>query len=109
MSRDITDLNAFRERRLAHKDTELDTLRNEYLEQILDLLDDYLDEVGEMVRDPEKEIEELVAVTATMLAVAAEEHIEEDGREELIDTIAEIAIELLEEDDSQGRLFDDDV
>jgi hypothetical protein len=51
----------------------------------------------------------LMASCATLVALAAEEHFDGiDEQIEFIDAVAEVAADIVGDDDAQGELFEDD-
>lgn len=108
--RDVIQLAEVRRRREAEKEDVVAPIRQEFMEELGDLLYEYLDTIAEATDgDEDKIVEELMAACSTVLAIAAEEHFEAvEDQIEFIDTVAEIASDLLNEDDSQGELFDDE-
>lgn len=110
MSRDIIDINSFRERLEARREESVEPIRDSFMEEMGELLADFIDAVGEATGgDRDKMLEEVMAACATVLALAAEEQFTDlDDQAEFIDSVAEIATELLEGDEQQGKLFDDE-
>jgi hypothetical protein len=106
----VVVLAEVRRRRSAQKEDIVAPIRDEFMEEMGDLLADYVDTIYEATGgDIDKSIEELMAACSTLLALAAEEHL--DGAEEqleFIDAVAEIAADIVGDDDAQGELFDED-
>lgn len=107
---DVVNLADVRRRLEAQKEDAVAPLRLAFIEELSDLLDEYIDDVREVTGDDEdKVVEEVMATFATALALAAEDQFEDvDDQVEFIDTVAEIAVELLTDEESQGELFDQD-
>lgn len=109
-SRRVVHLADVRERRAAEQEDVVAPIRQEFMEELGELLYDYIEAVQEATGgDIDKSIEEVMAACSTVLAIAAEEHFEDvDDQVEFIDSVAEIASELVGEEAAQGELFDDD-
>lgn len=109
-SRSVINLADIRLRREAEKEDVVAPIRQEFMEELGDLLYDYIETVNEATGgDIDKAIEEIMAACSTVLAIAAEEHFETvEDQVEFIDTVAEIAAELVGEEAAQGELFEDD-
>ncbi len=106
----VVQLADVRRRLEAEKEDAVAPIRAAFMEEMGALLDEYIEAVRDATADdPDKAIEELMAACSTVLALAAEDHFEElDDQIDFIDTVAEIATELLGDDDGQGELFDDE-
>lgn len=107
---DVIQLADVRRRIEAEKEDAVAPLRLAFMAELGELLDDYLDEVREATGgDVDKVVEEVMATCSTVLALAAEDQFDDiEDQVEFIDTVAEIAAELLGDDDAQGELFEDD-
>jgi hypothetical protein len=100
MSRDVIDLTLIRERRQAEREDVVAPIRAAYMEEMGELLTDFIDAVAEATgNDPDKIAEETLAAWSALLAITAEQHsADEEERIDFIDSVAEIAVELLEDD-----------
>lgn len=110
MSRDIIDINRFRERLEARREEAVEPIRAGFMEEMGELLADYMDAVEAATGgDRDKVLEEVLAACATLVTLMAEDQFDDrEDQVEFIDSVAEIAEELLEQEASQGRLFEDD-
>ena len=110
MTRDIINLADVRQRLEAEREDAIAPIRDAFMEELGELIEDYLEEIREATGgDPDKELQELMATCSTVLAMAAEEHFAEvDDQVEFIETVAEIAAELMVEEGATGDLFADD-
>lgn len=106
----VIDLSDVRRRLEAEKEDAIAPIRMAFMEELGELFEEYLEEIRDAIGDdPDKAVEELMAACSTVLALAAEEHFEDpDDQVDFIETVSEIAIELVSEDDTQGELFDDE-
>lgn len=110
----VVELAAVRRRLEAEREDQVAPVRAEFMEEMGELFYDYMDALREVVgNDPDKLLEEMMATCSTILALAAEEHADDpEERADFIDSVAEIAVELVidpdlddepdaEEDDEQ--------
>lgn len=106
----VIQLDDVRRRIEEEKEDTVAPIRVAFMEELGELLEDYLDAVDEATNgDADKAIEELMAACATVLALTAEEQFEfVDDQIDFIDTVAEIAADLLGDDDGQGELFEEE-
>lgn len=109
-SPEVISLADVRRRLEAEKEDAVAPIRMAFMEELGELFEDYLEEVRAATNDdPDKAVEELMAACSTVLALAAEEYFEDvDAQVDFIDTVAEIASELVSEDSAQGELFEDE-
>ncbi|MFZ5722559.1 MAG: hypothetical protein ACOY33_02745 [Pseudomonadota bacterium] len=109
-TREVVHLADVRRRLEAEREDTVAPIREEFMGELGDLMDDYLDEIRAATGgDPDKLLEELMATCSTVLALAAEEHSDDpEERADFIDTVAEIATELVTEENTTGDLFDDE-
>ena len=110
MTRDIINLADVRRRLEAEREDLVAPIRESFMEELGELLEDYLEELREATGgDADIELQELIATCSTVLAMAAEEHFEDAADQvEFIETVAEIAAELVDEEGQTGDLFGDD-
>ncbi len=108
--RGVVHLDEVRRRLEAAKEDAVAPIRASFMAEFGEMLDDYLDEVRAATGgDEEKVLEEMIATCSTLLALAAEEHSDDiEERVDFIDTVAEIATDLVEDDDETPDLFGDD-
>lgn len=108
--RNVVPLAEARERRLAAKEDTIAPIRDAFMSELGELLADYLEAIDDATNgDPDKAVEELMASCATLVALAAEEHFDGiDEQIEFIDAVAEVAADIVGDDDAQGELFEDD-
>lgn len=109
MKSDIIHLADVRQRLEAEREDAVAPIRNAFMAEFGELLEDYLAEINAATGgDADKELQELTATCSTMLALAAEEHFDDlDEQAEFIETVSEIALELLEEDCETLDMFED--
>lgn len=106
----VVELAEVRRRRSLQKEDVVAPLREAFMAEMGELLEEYVDAVYEATGgDIDKSIEELMATCSTLLALAAEEHFEDaEGQLEFIDAVAEIAGDIIGDEELQGDLFEDD-
>lgn len=109
-SRDVVHLADVRRRLEARKEDAIAPVRVRFMEEFGEMLDDYLDEIRDVTGDDdEKVLEELLATCSTLLALAAEDHSDDiEERVDFIDTVAEIATDLVAEDETPDLFGDED-
>lgn len=109
MTREVIHLADVRQRLEAEREEAVAPIRAAFMEEFGELIYDYIDAVRTATGgDVDKSIQELMATCSTLLALAAEEQFEDtEDRLEFIDSVAEIAADLVAEED-QGDLFGDD-
>lgn len=109
MKNDVIHLADVRRRLEAEREDVVAPIRDAFMEEFGELLEDYLSEVHEATGgDADKELQELIATCSTMVALAAEEHFENlEDRVEFIETVADIAAELATEEGQTMDLFED--
>ncbi len=107
---EVVDLAAVRRRLEAEREDLVAPVRAEFMEEMGELFYDYMDALRDVVgNDPEKLLEEMIATCSTVLALAAEEHSDDpEERVDFIDSVAEIAVELVVEPDTDDTAQDDD-
>lgn len=107
--RGVIHLDEVRRRLEAEKEDAVDPIRSAFMEELGELMEDYLDEVRAATGDDEgKVLEELLATCSTVLALAAEEHSDDiEEQVDFIDTVAEIATDLVSEEQGTIDMFDD--
>lgn len=105
---EVIHLADVRRRLEAEREDLVAPIRAEFMEEMGELLDDYMDALREAVGDdPEKLLEEMLATCSTILALAAEDHSDDpEERADFVDTVAEIALDLLVDEEGTGDLFD---
>lgn len=105
----VIHLADVRRRLEAEKEELVSPIRNAFMEELGELMAEYMSEIRDAVgNDSEKVLEELLATHSTILALGAEEHSDDmEERADFIDTVAEIALDLVSEE-SQPDLFDDE-
>lgn len=108
--RDVIDLNEVRQRLVAEKEDLVAPIREAFMEEMGEFFEEYLEAIRDATGgDEEKVLEELIATCSTVLALAAEEHSDDiEEQADFIDTVAEIATDLLDEEGETGDLFDDE-
>ncbi len=109
-SSEVISLLDVRRRLEAEKEDAVAPIRAAFMEELGELFEDYLEEVRAATdNDPDKAVEELMAACSTVLALAAEEYYDDvEEQVDFIDSVAEIATELLGDEDMQGELFEDE-
>ena len=109
-SRDVINLDDVRRRVEEEKEDAVAPIRLAFMEELGDMLDEYLDAVDAATGgDTDKAVEELMAACASVLALAAEEHFDGlDDQIEFIDAVAEIATDLVTDEDEQDELSADE-
>lgn len=110
MSHDIIHLADVRRRLEAEREDAVAPIRTAFMEELGELLEDYLEEVRIATGgDADKELQELIATCSTMLSLAAEEHFQDvEDQLEFIDTVAEIAADLISEEGQTIDMFEDE-
>ncbi|MFZ5755854.1 MAG: hypothetical protein ACOY3X_03020 [Pseudomonadota bacterium] len=96
----VIDLAEVRRRIEAEQEDVVAPIRAAFMEELGAMFDDYMDEIrAATYGDEEKVLEELIATSSAMLALAAEEHSSDlDEQLDFIDTVSEIAAELVVEE-----------
>lgn len=109
MKNDVIHLADVRRRLEAEREDVVAPIRDAFMEEFGELLEDFLGEVHEATGgDADKELQELIATCSTLVALAAEEHFENlEDRVEFIETVADIAAELATEEGQTLDLFED--
>lgn len=107
--RTVIDLAEVRRRLDAEQEDAVTPLREAFMEEMGELLADYLDAVREMTgNDGDKALEEIMAACSALLALAAEDQFEDlDDQVDFIDTVADIATELIGGEDETVDMVDD--
>lgn len=109
MKNEVIHLAEVRRRLEAEREDVVAPIRDAFMEEFGELLEEYLGELQEATGgDADKELQELIATCSTLVALVAEEHFEQDDeRIEFIETVAEIAAELATEEGQTLDLFED--
>ncbi len=97
--RTVIDLNEVRRRLDAEKEDAVVPLRDAFMEEMGELLAEYLEEVREITgNDNDKALEEIMAACSALLALVAEDQFADlEDQVDFIDTVADIANELIGE------------
>ena len=104
----VINLADARRRLDAEKEDALTPIRNFFMEEMGELFQEYLEEVRTATHDEEKILEEIMAACSTLLTIAAEEHFAETADQiDFINTVAEIATELIDEEHETLDMFDE--